>query len=107
MMEEFYRRSITIDFSKEVIALNSTVRNQEVLIDELSLKAAMYKAYFFNKYDLAEKLHNQIIENYKHCVGEFDGFCYDSSRLNAVYRTLVDMYRENLITKTEYDFCEV
>ena len=106
-MEDFYRRNMTMDFGRELINLNNTIEAQEIVIDELQLKAAMYKANFFYKYDLAEKLQAQIIENYNHCVGEFDGFCYASWRVRAVYRTLVDMYRENIITKEEYSFCEV
>lgn len=107
MMENFNRRSMAMDFSIEIINLNKTVEAQEIIIDELELKAAMYKAKFFNKYDLAEKLQAQIMENYNSCVGEFDGFCYASWRARAVYRTLADMYRENIITKEEYSFCEV
>ena len=107
MMEDVYKRRGTMDFAFELINLNKTIEAQEIMIDELELKAAMYKANFFHKYDLAEKLQNQIMENYHHCVGEFDGFCYASWRAKAVYRTLVDMYRENMITKEEYSFCEV
>ena len=107
MREEFYRRNMTMDFGMELINLNKTVEQQEIIIDELELKAAMYKANFFHKYDLAKKLEEQITENYNHCVGEFDGFCYCSRRARAVYRTLVDMYREHLITEEEYRFCEV
>lgn len=107
MMENFNRRSMAMDFSIEIINLNKTVKAQEIMIDELELKAAMYKANFFHKDDLAEKLRAQITENYNSCVGEFDGFCYASWRARAVYRTLVDMYRENIITKEEYSFCEV
>ena len=107
MMENFNRRSMAMDFSIEIINLNKTVKAQEIMIDELELKAAMYKANFFQKYDLAEKLQAQITENYNSCVGEFDGFCYASWRARAVYRTLVDMYRDNIITKEEHSFCEV
>lgn len=106
-MESYYKRSMTMDFSMELINLNKTVTQQENIIDELELKAAMYKAFFHGKYDLAEKLQNQIKENYDHNVGEWDGFCYASWRARAVYRTLVDMCRENIITKEEYSFCEV
>ena len=107
MVENYYRRNMTMDFSIELINLNKTVGQQEIIIDELELKAAMYKAFFFGKYDLAEKLQNQIKENCGYNVGEFDGFCYASWRARAVYRTLADMYRENMITKEECSFCEV
>jgi len=107
MRENVYKRSSTMDFGFELINLNKTIEQQEIIIDELELKAAMYKANFFHRYDLAERLQNQIKENYDHCVGHFDGFCYASWRLTAVYRTLEDMYRERLITEEEYRFCEV
>jgi hypothetical protein len=78
-----------------------------MIIDELMLKAAMYKANFFHKYELANKLQEQIKENYDSCIGGWDGFCFASWRANAVYRTLEDMYRQNIITAEEYRFCEV
>ena len=103
MREDFYRRSMTM----ELVNLNKTVAQQEMIIDELKLKAAMYKANFFHKYDLANKLHEQIKENYDSCIGEFDGFCFASWRSRAVYRTLDDMFRQGLITEEERRFCEV
>lgn len=106
-MENFNRRNMTMDFGMELVSLNKTVAQQEMIIDELELKASMYKANFFNKYELANKLQKQIQENYDSCVGEFDGFCFASWRTNAVYRTLDDMYREGLITEEERRFCEV
>ena len=106
-MEDFYRRSMTMDFGMELVNLNRTVAQQEVIIDKLTLTAAMYKANFFGKYELAVKLQNQIEENYDYCVGEFDGFCYSSKRARAVYRNLDSMCRKGLITEDEYRFCEV
>lgn len=93
------------EFGMELIRLNETIEVQRITIVELTLRSAMYKANFFHKYDLAEKLKNQIMENYNHCVDEFDGFCYDSCRANVTYRTVEDMVREGLITKEEYNFC--
>ena len=107
MMEDFCRRSMTVDFGMELVNLNKIIEQQEIIIDELILKAAMYKANFFHKYDLANKLQEQIEDNYNHCVGDFDGFCYASWRAKAVYRTIEDMCRAGLITKEEYNFCEV
>lgn len=95
------------EFGMELIRLNKTIEAQDIAIVELELKAAMYKANFFHKYELAEKLHEQIKQNYDHCTGEFDGFCYASWRAKAVYRTIEDMCREGLITKEEYNFCLV
>ena len=99
--------NISMDLGRELVNLNKTVARQEIIIDELELKGAMYKAYFFGKSELAEKLRNQITENYNNRVGEFDGFSYASWRAKTVYRTLEDMYNENLITEGEYLFCEL
>lgn len=80
---------------------------QEYEIENLRIKAAMYKAYFFRDSSLAEKLQKQSEENRDALVGEFDGFSYASWRANAVYRTLEDMYCEGLLTKKEYRECKV
>lgn len=107
MREDSCKRNTTMDLAFELINLNKTVEWQELLIDELALKAAMYKANFFHRYHLADKIGKQIEENCNYRVGDFDGFCYASWRANAVYRTLFDMYTQRLITEEEYRFCEV
>lgn len=107
MRENYGKQNATTDFAIELINLNATITQQEKIIDELELKAATYKARFFGKYDLAEKLDNQIKENFNNLVGEFDGFSYASWRAHAVYRTLGDMYKDNLITEEELRLCEV
>lgn len=99
-------QSMTVEFSKEVLKMNNTIEHQEQVIDELTLKAAKYKAYFYGKYDLAEKIDAQMEENTNNLIGEFDGFCYASWRAKAEYRTLRDMFVEDLITEEEYNFCE-
>lgn len=96
----------TMNFGMELINLNKTVARQEIIIDELELKGAKYKAYFYNRHSLAERLEKQIMENMNNCIGEFDGFCYASWRAKAVYRTLEDMFTEGLITEAEYNFCK-
>lgn len=93
------------NFIDELTDMNETNKEYKIKIVELKLKAAMYKAYFYHKSNLAEKLNDQIVENLNHCIGEFDGFCYSSSRANAKYKTLEDMVMENIITDDEYDFC--
>lgn len=80
---------------------------QEYEIENLRIKAAMYKAYFFCNSSLAEKLQKQSEENSDVLVGEFDGFSYASWRANAVYRTLEDMCNEGLLTESEYKECKV
>lgn len=97
----------SLDLGMELVNLNRTVAEQETMIDRLTLKAAYYKASFYGKNELANKLINQVEENHGYCVGEFDGFCYSSKRARAVYRTIDDMYKEGLLTKEEYRFCDV
>jgi hypothetical protein len=102
-----YSDNDTTRFGIELVRTNKTIAEQKITIDALELKAAMYKANFFHKYDLAEKLQKQIEENYDYCIGEWDGFCFASWRARAIYRTLDDMYEEGLITSEEYKSCIV
>ena len=81
--------------------------SQEYEIENLRIKAAMYKAYFFRNFSLAEKLQKQSEENRDALIGEFDGFSYASWRVNAVYRTLENMCDEGLLTEREYKECKV
>lgn len=93
------------NFIDELNNMNKTNKVLKIKIVELQLKAGMYKAYFYGKSSLAQKLNDQITENRNHLIGEFDGFCYSSLRANAKYKTLEDMHKENIITDDEYDFC--
>lgn len=95
------------EFGEGLVKLSNIIDSQELLIAEFRLKAAMYKAYFFHKIDLAEKLEKQIEENLNASIGEFDGFCFASWRGMAVHRTLEDMVRQGIITESEYEFCKV
>lgn len=81
--------------------------SQEYEVENLRIKAAMYKAYFFHNSILAEKLEKQSEENRDALIGEFDGFSYASWRANAVYRTLENMCDEGLLTEKEYRECKV
>ncbi len=81
--------------------------SQEYEVENLRIKAAMYKAYFFRISTLAEKIQKQSEENRNALIGEFDGFSYASRRANAVYRTLEDMCDEGLLTEKEYRECKV
>ena len=76
-------------------------------VENLRIKAAMYKAYFFRNFILAEKLEKQSEENRDALIGEFDGFSYASWRANAVYRTVEDMFDEGLLTENEYRECKI
>ena len=106
MYGNIYKPNKTMELGTELLQLNHTIESQKLFIEELRLKSAMYKAYFFHKSVLAEKLEKQIKENFDNCVGEFDGFCFASWRAHAVYRTLEDMFLQGIITKSEYDFCD-
>lgn len=105
MYGDIYGSNIITELGTELLALNNTVSEQEFLIEKYRLTTAMYKSYFFGKSKLAEKLQNQIRENYDSYIGEFDGMCYASWRANAIYRTLEDMVKDSLITESEYGFC--
>lgn len=94
-------------YAEQIINLTQTVTSQETEIEDLRLKAAMYKAYFFQKRDLAERLCNQITENLNALTGEFDGFSYSSARAAAIYRTLEVMKVHGIISDDEYKFCIV
>ena len=80
--------------------------SQEYKIELLRIKGAMYKAYFFRNDVLAKKLEKQAKENVDALTGEFDGFGYASWRANAVFRTLEDMFYQDILTEREYEECE-
>lgn len=98
---------MSMELGEELVYLNKTVEQQEMYIDELRIKVAMYKAAFFHKYDLYEKLVRQRDENRDARIGGFDGFCYCSWREHAVFRSLEDMYKDGLLTENEYSECEI
>lgn len=81
--------------------------SQEYEIEMLRIKAAKYKAFFFRESDLAIKLQEQEEENTDALIGEFYGFCWSSRRTFAVFRTLEDMYDEELLTEDEYKECRI
>ena len=89
-------RNLSTELGRELIELNDNIESQKILIDKLELKAAMYRAYFFGKRNLAKRLDNQIEENIRSHI---------MSR--ETYRTLEDMFLLGLITEAEYEFCVV
>ncbi|MCJ7965724.1 hypothetical protein MT487_01390 [Lachnospiraceae bacterium NSJ-171] len=99
-------RSSLGNMGLQLLEAQEKLVSQEYEIENLRIKAAIYKAYFFYNSILAEKLQKQSEENRDALIGEFDGFCYASWRANAVYRTLEDMLYEGIITETEYRECE-
>ena len=100
-----YKPRMSMELGKELVYLNNTVEDQRLTIEELRIKVAMYKAAFFGKHDLYEKLVKQRDENRDALIGEFDGFCYCSRRANAIFRSLEDMYYDGILTRSEYDEC--
>lgn len=78
---------------------------QEYEIEKLRIKAAMYRALFFHRFDLAKRLRDQNEENDNALIGEFDGFSYASWRRDAIFRSLKDMYVDGLLTEEEYREC--
>ena len=102
-----YKSRMSMELGEELVYLNKTVEQQEMYIDELRIKAAMYKAAFFHEHDLYDKLVRQRDENRDARIGGFDGFCYCSRRAHAVFRSLEDMYKDGLLTESEYNQCEL
>lgn len=92
---------------EDVEKLQDKLSAQECEIEMLKLKAAKYKALFFHEEKLEEKLEKQYRENANAIIGDFDGFCYESSRRKAVFRSLKDMLHEGLLTEQEYEECNV
>lgn len=100
-------RSTLGNIGLQLLESQEKLVSQEYEIENLRIKAAMYKAYFFRNSILAEKLEKQSEENRDALIGGFDGFSYASWRANAVYRTLEDMCDEGLLTEKEYRECKV
>lgn len=65
-------------------------------VDRLKLEAAKYKAYFFHKEELVKKLEDQLRENFASQCG-----------YPARYRSLERMLEVDIITASEYDFCNI
>jgi len=80
--------------------------NQTLELENKIVECAMYKAVVFHKDKLYEILQTQLQENIDAIVGEFNGFSYDSRRAQAVFRSLEDLYKKGIITKSEYKFCK-
>ncbi len=99
------------EFQETVRMARSFIDDADVLevktrqAEQYRIAAAKYKAYFFHKTDLAEKLEEQSRENLDAMVGEFDGVAYASWRARAVCRTLEDMRDSGFISAEEYKFC--
>jgi hypothetical protein len=105
-IESILENDALFNIEKNMMEARAKSIFQEFKIELLRIKAAKYKAYFFHKFQLAEKLEKQERENEDALVGEWDGMCYASWRAKAVFRTLEDMRDEGIITESEYKECE-
>ena len=102
MTQEFQE---TVRMARSLVDAADKLEMKTKQAEQYRIAAAKYKAYFFRKADLAEKLEQQFGENADALVGEFDGATYASWRAHAVYRTLEDMRDDGFITAEEYEFC--
>lgn len=101
------RYGLTYELEKELRSSRHELQHLSVTLEEYRIKAAMYYSFHMHKWDLGKKLNEQLQENGDAIIGEFDGFCYSSRRASAVYRTLEDMFRDGIITREEYNFCDI
>lgn len=92
---------------EDIEELQDQLSAQEFEVEMLKFKAAKYKALFFHKEKLEEKLEKQYRENANAIIGDFDGCCHESNRGKAIFRSLKDMFHEGLLTEQEYEECNV
>lgn len=97
----------TVELAHKVIEMENQIMFLKRENEDLRLKAAMYKTMYFHRFELSEKLSDQITRNIQAKYnGEFNGFCYYYDP-TAEYLTLEDMVERRLISTEEYSFCTV
>ena len=101
------RYGMAFELENELRANRQELEYLSVALEEYKIKAAMYYSFHMHRWDLGKKLNEQLRENSNAIIGEFDGFCYYSRRASAIYRTLEDMLRDGIITREEYNFCNI
>ena len=101
------RYGLTFELEKELRMNHQELEHLSIALEEYRIKAAMYYSFHMHRWDLGKKINAQLQENNDAIIGEFDGFCYSSRRASAVYRTLGDMFRDGIITREEYNFCNI
>ena len=101
------RYGLAFELENELRMNRQELEHLSVALEEYRIKAAMYYSFHMRKWDLGKKLNEQLRENMDSVIGEFDGFCYSSRRASAVYRTLNDMLYDGIITREEYNFCNI
>ena len=90
-----FEQNMTMELGMNLLNLNYTIEFLEEENTRLALRAAKYKAYFFHKDDLVEKLETQMRKN----------TFRNPSGFNSEYRDLGDMLTDGLLTMEEYQFC--
>lgn len=101
------RYGLTFELENELRTNRQELERLSIAVEEYRIKAAMYYSFHMRRWDLGKKLNEQLQENMNAVIGEFDGFCYCSWRASAIYRTLEDMLRDEIITREEYNFCNI
>ena len=97
--------SYTERLANEIIMNRRKAEELQIENEELRFKVAAYKAQAFLKYDLANKLFEQMDSNFRAIFnGEFNGFCYDYDP-TAEYLDFDDMYEKGILNEEEYNFC--
>lgn len=101
------RYGLAYGLEQELRTNRQELEQLSIAVEKYRMKAAMYYSFHMHKWDLGKKLNEQLQENMDAIIGEFDGFCYASWRVNAVFRTLEDMLHDGIITREEYNFCNI
>lgn len=101
------RYGLAVELENELRMNRQELERSFIALEEYRIKAAMYYSFHMGRWDLGKKLNEQLQENMDSIIGEFDGFCYSSRRASAVYRTLGDMVRDGIITREEFNFCNI
>lgn len=101
------RYGLTFELENELRMNRQELEHLSIAVEEYRMKVAMYYSFHMRRWDLGETLRKQLRENMDAVIGEFDGFCYSSRRASAVYRTLGDMFHDGIITREEYNFCNI
>lgn len=101
------RYGLTFELENELRMNRQELEHLSIAVEEYRMKAAMYYSFHMHRWELGKKLNEQLQENRDAIIGEFDGFCYASWRANAVFRTLEDMVHDGIISREEYNFCNI
>lgn len=93
-----YRASLEV--ANDIYTTERELQSAKQEIERLRFEAANYKAYFFHRTNLVEKLDKQQRSNFN---ATHQGFCITSDE----YLTLEDMFYDGILTDEEYKFCMI